>query len=637
MDDIRRLKRITMLTAAAVALAVTIAVPAIFCATAYYHSASWLKEQAHSVADALSTHIYTYPDTWAFQMHRLEDIISRHRTYRDALHYQLLLPNGEELISTGDETKRFPYSSAATLNNGADDVAVIVVTSTLSLLVMETLAAIAVGLIIAATVYWLLRLLPFATLEKVTRQLADSRRQLALEIEAKDQALEEQQRISEKMRYSALHDELTGLPNRKYYYQELEAELEWAATRNISIWTMILDLDRFKEINDALGHELGDSVLIEVAQRLQATLPEEALVARLGGDEYALLMRDMTESEVKRQLTMLNAALKSHLKIHDYHLAINASIGVARYPVHGATRRELLRHADVAMYHAKSSGEVWAFYDENFNASTLNRLTLIADLRHALDNEQLQLHYQPIIDLASNEVVGAEALARWPHAVHGFVRPDVFIAIAEQSSMINTLTCWAIKAALNQLRAWRHLHPDFTMSVNISARNLQDERLPQEIGDLLSKYDIPPQQLTLEITETSIMNDPEQSRLVIQRLADLGVDIAIDDFGTGYSSLSYLKRLAVKKIKIDRSFVMNLMSDKDDRVIVQSTVELAHKLSLAVVAEGIENAETGEILRDYGCDFAQGYHYCKPMAAPTFEEWLSSRSATKQQINAKIR
>lgn len=632
MDDIRRLKRITTLTAAVVALAVTLAVPAIFFVTAYHHNAAWLEEQAHAAADVLSEHVYSYPDTWDFQVHRLEEIIVKQRSHRQRLYFELKTPDGVTIFDVGDPIKHFPDDTSAPINDGASDVATLIVTASLSTLVIETLIAIAVGLLIAVLVHWLLRILPFATLERVTRQLLESRQQLALEIEAKDHALEDQQRISEQMRYSALHDELTDLPNRKYYYQELSAALEHADENDALIWVMIIDLDRFKEINDALGHELGDAVLVEVARRLRQSLPNDVMVARLGGDEYALLMANMAEPDVKLHLVDLNAALKSHLKIHGYHLAIHASIGVARYPAHGSSRRELLRHADIAMYHAKSSGESWVCYDKNLDTGTLNRLTLIADLRYALDHEQLKLHYQPIIDLTRNEVVGAEALARWHHPQHGFVRPDVFIAIAEQSSMINALTYWAVVTALKQLKTWLPLYPDFFIAVNISARNLQDEQLPDHLAKLLTSFTIPPKQLTLEITETSIMNDPEQSRRVIQRLADLGISIAIDDFGTGYSSLSYLKRLAVEKIKIDRSFVMNLLSDKDDRVIVQSTVDLAHNLGLAVVAEGIENQQTNEILRGYRCDFAQGYHICKPIPPEDFLDWLTERNTA--QIHA---
>lgn len=624
MESINRLKFIIALTAILIAVSITFAIPTVYFTASYRYQANWLLEHANYSAESISELIYTSPDTWQFQDHRIQDILRRSHNDR-SLHYRIVDTQGKEILEQGPKYE-FVHNVSASLSDGINPAGKIHVAVDLFPLITETAFATLIGLTIAIVVFVLLHLLPFATLTRTTQSLIESRIAIANEMRIKEKALEEQRLISEKMRHQSLHDPLTGLANRKQFYLELNHLIESKQSIKDSLWIMIIDLDRFKEINDALGHQLGDEVLMEVARRLTSTLPSESLVARLGGDEFAILVKNKQDRQIEELLTVLQKNLSAHFNIHGYYLAIYASVGVAHFPQDGVTQEDLLRHADMAMYHAKNSSKVWAYYDHSIDHNTPNRLALIAELRQLLDQEKLEVYYQPKISLKTNTLIGFEALARWRHPEYGFISPDIFIQIAEQTSMIHDLTGYVLKTAMEQLTLWQQAISDqLTMSVNISAKNLQDEYLPNKIHAMLECAMVDPSGFGLEITETSMMSDPEQSRLIVQRLSELGIKIAIDDYGTGYSSLAYIKRLAVHQVKIDRSFVMNLISDNDDRIIVTSTVRMAHNLGLEVIAEGVENQATADFLSELGCEVAQGYHYCKPLSAEAMQDWFAAQ------------
>lgn len=425
--------------------------------------------------------------------------------------------------------------------------------------------------------------------------------------------------------FQAMHDALTGLPNRAMLGERLDALL--AETDNEHVAVLFMDLNGFKDVNDALGHHTGDVLLVEVGRRLQRTIGKRGILARLGGDEFAVITGAIGGIEHAVELAReLCAAIQNAFYLDQLSLEISASVGVALAPVHATDSRTLFQRAEVAMYAAKDKRSGVEVYDEAHDHSSTRRLSLVGELRTALESDQLQLFYQPQTDLLTGTVISVEALARWPHPRFGFVAPDEFIPIAEQSGMIHMLTRWALRTAINDLVRWQARWPQLRMSVNMSTRNLLDPGFVADVAALLRGSGVAPEALTLELTESSVMADPQRSLVMLKQLHDLGVRLAIDDFGTGYSSLSYLKRLPVDEVKIDRSFVMNMAADPDDTVIVRSTIELAHNLGLHAVAEGVEDLETWNVLLRQGCDLAQGYFMSRPLSASALTEWFAERT-----------
>ncbi|WP_018604521.1 bifunctional diguanylate cyclase/phosphodiesterase [Uliginosibacterium gangwonense] len=416
------------------------------------------------------------------------------------------------------------------------------------------------------------------------------------------------------LEYQALHDSLTSLPNRAMLHRATADTLR-ANNGKKGLALLLLDLDKFKEVNDTLGHRTGDQLLKLVAARLQATLsPFDALLARLGGDEFAILLRDCATAETATDIAhILVAALRQPLEVEGIFIELGGSIGVAVYPMHGGTSHALLRCADVAMYAAKAQGVGVSLYNNTYDAHNPRRLAMITDLGTAIRNKQLKVHYQPRYDLQQRQWRGCEALLRWQHPSLGFIPPCEFVQFAETSDLIRPLTLLVARGAIEQIRAWRDRGLNIAVSVNLSTRNLLDVTLPEALSGLLEEYGVPPSALELEITETALMTDPERAMQVVARIAALGMALSIDDFGTGYSSLAYLKRLPLHALKIDRSFVMDMLDDEQDAIIVRSTIGLAHSLGLRVIAEGVENTATLEQLREFGCDEAQGYLLGRPL------------------------
>ncbi len=434
--------------------------------------------------------------------------------------------------------------------------------------------------------------------------------------------LDEVKQKNHELEYSALHDSLTNLPNRALFSDRLRYSVNCAARDNHKFGVLLLDLDRFKEINDARGHDAGDHVLREVGKRLCEVLRGSDTVARMGGDEFAVILHNANKEACMHVAKKISHAMEPAILVDGRSVIIAASVGIAMYPEHGENEVELLKNADVAMYDAKSAGAGFSIFDSEENTRRTNRLKLIADLDDAITNSRLSLHYQPVVDLKANQVRGVEALCRWLHPERGVIPPDDFIALAEQKNLIQALTLWVLDTALAQCAAWHAQGLQLGMSVNLSTRNFLDPELPEKIQNYLEKWRVPAHWLSLEITESMTMSDPANALEIIRTLDAMGVKISIDDFGTGYSSLAYLKKLPVDELKIDRSFVLDLDKDKDNQMIVRSTIDLAHSLGLSVVAEGIESESVMKMLNGYGCDKVQGYYLCKPKPAEDVTRWL---------------
>jgi len=432
-------------------------------------------------------------------------------------------------------------------------------------------------------------------------------------------------RAEEALRRQALHDALTGLPNRTLLHDRLEQAL-CAAARDTGVVALLLfDLDRFKEVNDTLGHHAGDLLLQEVAARVRGALRASDTVARLGGDEFAVVLPGADAAAAVTATHTLLAVLAPPITLDGQALACTASIGIALAPTHGTDVATVLRRADVAMYVAKRAGGGYAVYDLAHDQHSPTRLTLETELRAALAAGALVLHYQPTVNVRSGRADRVEALVRWPHPQHGLIPPDQFIPLAEQTGLIVPLTYWVLETALRQCQAWERGGLRLGVAVNLSARALHDAQLPSTLAWLLRRYAVAPGALTLEITESALMIDPDQARVMLERLAALGVQLAIDDFGTGYSSLGYLKHLPVDEVKIDKSFVQSMSHTvTKDSAIVRSIIELGHNLGLVVVAEGVEDHGAWERLRAAGCDVAQGYYMGRPVPAPDLERWMTT-------------
>ena len=430
----------------------------------------------------------------------------------------------------------------------------------------------------------------------------------------------------EELQVQALHDALTGLPNRILFTDRLEQAIKDMHRSHQQMAVMILDLDRFKDINDVLGHPIGDQLLQHVAQRLQDVVRECDTVARLGGDEFAIVAPFTDVQNATQFASKIVNSINEVFKIESQNLYVGVSVGIAVYSEHGHDASTLIRHADIAMYVAKRERQGFKVYTDSHDEGSAEHLVLVESLHSELENTKyLSLHYQPQINLFTRELVGVEALLRWNHPELGVISPEKVVRLAEYSNLIDTLTDWVIRTALKECCGF--LEADkLRFSINLSAKNLQDDELPDRIDALLSKHDITSSSLTLEITESAVMSHPVQAREIMNRLSSMNIQLSVDDYGTGFSSLGYLKMLPVDELKIDKSFVMNMMNDENDAIIVHSTIELAHNLGLQVVAEGIEDRETMMQLRNLKCDIGQGYFISKPMSKQALSDWLQSYS-----------
>lgn len=462
----------------------------------------------------------------------------------------------------------------------------------------------------------------------------------AIERELRDVEIrKEHKQAHEWLKYLAQYDPLTDLPNRNLLYERLEETIISHRREGKHLALVLMDLNDFKDINDTVGHQIGDLLLQEVGRRVQSKLGKNDTVARLGGDEFGVLLPDMSDEGASLAAGNLLKALEPSFAIGELAVDMRASIGMAFFPKHCQDKDTLLRCAEVAMYQAKQSANGYAIYSPERDSYSPERLALMAELHRALEKKQLFLVYQPKIDLISGNTTAVESLARWQHPKLGLVPPDRFIPMAERTGFIKSLTMWGLQTALSQAQAWLQQGLRVPVSVNLSARILHDERFPDQVEELLNSSRIGPEQLELEITESVIMAEPARALEILTRISRMGVVLSIDDFGTGYSSLAYLKRLPVNAVKVDKSFVLHMTKDQNDAQIVRSTIELAHNLGLKVIAEGVESREAWDRLVALGCDEAQGYYMSRPLPAAEITKWLCesewgiARSNLKRQTD----
>lgn len=445
-----------------------------------------------------------------------------------------------------------------------------------------------------------------------TNNLIDAFSEMRMQIHTRQQELE----------YHALHDNLTGLANRNLLKERMQQAIHNAKQDRASFSVLIMDLDRFKEVNDTLGHQFGDKLLRLVGLRLLETLREVDLVSRLGGDEFAILLNNATAERARQITKKILHNFESVFIVNDIPLYIDISIGISIFPQHGYTHQTLMQRADIAMYVAKRNKTGYEIYDEQLDTHSVGKLSLISDIRNAIDNHELLIKYQPIINLKTGKVVSAEALLRWNHPQYGEISPDELIPIAEQTGMINPITHWIIDSVARYHSELKSNGIEIKIAINLSVYNLQENNFAEKIISTLEKNGISSDKFSMEVTESSMMVNPNKSIEVLNKLNKLGVEIAVDDYGTGYSSLAYLKRLPLSKLKIDKSFVMDMIEDDNDAMIVRSTIDLAHNLGMNVIAEGIEEKESLELLTILGCELGQGYLFSPPVTGKNFIKWV---------------
>ena len=437
---------------------------------------------------------------------------------------------------------------------------------------------------------------------------------------------QERSQAEAAIHHLAYTDPVTNLPNRALFREQVQQAVETGQRTGHPVALLLMDLERFREVNNTLGHHRGDHLLQQVGQRLRSALFDTDVVARLGGDEFGILLQRLAATDdVRHVIKKLQDCLEAPFMIDRIPIAVEASVGVSMMPNHADDADTLLQRADIAMYHAKQMATGYAVYAPEYNRHSPERLGLMAELRDAIEGDQLLLHFQPKVEIDTGRIVGTEALVRWQHPNSlALLMPDKFILAAEQTGLIGPLTRWVLIDALSQWQGARHQSIHLLVSVNLSARLLHDPRLPELVENALKTTGAEPEQLMLEITESAIVLDPKRAQETLVALSRMGVSLSIDDFGTGYTSLASIKRLPVNEIKIDKSFIAGILTDEKDAMIVRSVIELGHNLGLTVVAEGVETKEVYDFLASLDCDEAQGYFICRPQACESLISWFSA-------------
>lgn len=436
---------------------------------------------------------------------------------------------------------------------------------------------------------------------------------------------------NQELRYQSLHDGLTDLPNRTSLIDYLnQAQLISDREQN-EFALLVMDLDNFKEVNDTLGHNIGDQLLLDISHSIQQTLRKNDILSRLGGDEFAILLPATNMEGAKTCVTKILDRLNQPHYIGQTNINCKLSIGIALYPQHGEGPKVLLQHADIAMYQAKQNKNGYAIYDPKLNPHSIKKLQLMSDLREAVEQGQLDVYYQPMIDQYSVCTIGAEALVRWNHPRSGFIAPDDFIPIAERTGLIKQLTIIVLKKAIRSCKQWHDQGHEMTVSINISAHCLQDSTFTDQLNEIIQSTQLPASKVELEITESTLMHNMDSAKTMLQKLHEIGFKISIDDFGTGFSSLAYLRELPVDTLKIDKSFVLDMNSSESNATIVKTIIELAHNLNYSVVAEGVEDEQTLKHLGSLRNDVAQGYYFSKPLPGIEFNQWLENSTWKSKQ------
>ena len=502
--------------------------------------------------------------------------------------------------------------------------------------VLWALAGLALGFLIL--IYLLIERSVLKPIERISRELTEDGEKGHYQLE--DNSSQEVNRLVtafNRMRQQihqrqmaledqALHDTLTGLPNRALLNDRIEQAINIMHRNTQPMAVLLLDLDRFKEVNDALGHPVGDQLLQNVGQRLKTVLRDSDTVARLGGDEFAIVAPNTDATYAGKFANKIIDVINQAFIIETQDLYVGVSVGVAIYPQHGDDASTLMRHADVAMYHAKRNKLGYSMYKQSQDEGSVDKLTLVSDLHNELENtSSMQLFYQPQVDIFTREVVAVEALLRWEHPQFGYISPEHIVNMAEHTGQIDDLTRWVIDTALSDCAEYIEKQ-GIRLSINLSARNMQDSQLPESVAQALKRHNVEASSIVLEVTESAMMNDPVRARKIMSELNATGIELSVDDFGTGFSSLGYLKMLPVSELKIDKSFVMNMLEDENDAIIVHSTIELAHNLGLKVVAEGVEDQTTLLQLRNLKCDVAQGYYFSRPIHKTDLLKWISDNN-----------
>lgn len=443
-------------------------------------------------------------------------------------------------------------------------------------------------------------------------------------------------RLRREMRKFTLYDTLTDLPNRRMFEESIQQAIADCKAQNKKFALMLGDLDRFKQINDTLGHHAGDSLLKQLGLRLQNAMRGSDVLGRLGGDEFAFIFTGLEREDIVDRLAQrIMRTMDDPVVIEGLNFNMGISLGIVIFPDHGEDMETLMRRADISLYHSKERRNCYTFYDKDTDKYNRQNIQMQNDLREAIKQGSLEVYYQPKVDCGSHEVKGLEALARWPHAEQGMISPAEFIPIAKKNGLIGDLTLLMLNKSIQQISQLYHQGLDLRLSVNITEENLEDILFPETVSNILQRFNFPSQSLELEITEDVIIDNIKNATLVTDKLKDLGVNISIDDFGTGNSSISYLKKLPISTLKIDLSFIREMNRSPDDAAIVKTTILLSKSLGLSVVAEGVEDELTLQKLNDWGCDLAQGFYICKPVPNDELVSWLKNSPQWKPQLRAQ--
>ncbi len=624
MNTYQSLARIIQVVAGTIALFVFIAIPSGFFSTSYQYETAALQAEANRSANSISELIDENPDTWRLDKRRLVVTLILNSSFTATHRNHVRDEQGNSIAFIPVDLDWPVVSRSAVLSDGNKVAGEVEVAKSLRPLVIATGIVVLVSVLLALAIYFALKILPLRALTRVAKNLEEAQQLLRSEVLAKERALLEALDISSAMRHQAMHDGLTSLPNRILLHDRLQQAILIGQREKKVLALIMMDLDQFKAINDTLGHHSGDMVLQQVANRLQQVLRGSDTVARLGGDEFAILLTAVSGREgVVIAAQKIIETIRQPLLIEGHTLHIGASLGIVLFPEHGDDPEKLMRSADVAMYSAKRARTGFAIYDASLDIQSSRLGFLQNDLQEAIETHQFVLHYQPKIDLVTNRISGVEALIRWQHPKDGLVLPDNFIPVVEKNGLIKPLTRLVLRMALQQLTEWQKQGTPLPIAVNISAINLQDPSFPDQVLEIMRDFNVHPSLLEMEITETALMQDPLHAIETVRRLCAMGIIISIDDFGTGYSSMAYLKKLVVAKIKVDKSFVMDMIKNENDNIIVRSTIDLAHNLGLTVVAEGVETQEALDRLRSLGCDTAQGYHMGHPLSIDQLDIWIA--------------